>query len=101
PVQATKPLTLGITVVHLMDNFYTGIAYGIIDEAKRSGVEVAQVSVAGAYGNVKEQFAQLQAFKSLGVDYAVLSPAAYSGFDPVINDLAKSGIKTISAGIPV
>ncbi|NYT68671.1 substrate-binding domain-containing protein [Pusillimonas noertemannii] len=101
PIQATKPLTLGITVVHLMDNFYTGIAYGIIDEAKRSGVEVAQVSVAGAYGNVKEQFAQLQAFKSLGVDYAVLSPAAYSGFDPVINDLAKSGIKTISAGIPV
>src|SRR5690606_17890460 len=65
PIQATKPLTFGVTVVHLMDNFYTGIAYGIMDEAKRSGVEVAQVSVAGGYGNVQEQFAQLQAFKSL------------------------------------
>lgn len=101
PVVASKPLKIGITVVHLMDNFFTGIAYGIMDEAKRSGVNVVQFSAAGNYGNVKEQFAQLEAFKSLGVDYAVLSPAAYAGYDPVIADLAKSGVKTISAGIPV
>jgi len=101
PIKAKKPLKMGITVVHLMDNFYTGIAYGIMDEAKRSGVDVVQVSVAGAYGNVQEQFAQLQAFKSLGVNYAVLSPAAYAGYDPVIANLERSGIKTIAAGIPV
>ncbi|CCJ49848.1 substrate-binding domain-containing protein [Bordetella parapertussis] len=101
PIVARQPLKLGVTVVHLLDNFYKGIAYGIVDEARRSNVDVVQVAVAGAYGNVQQQFAQLQSFKTLGVDYAVLSPAAYSGYDPVVADLARSGIKTISAGIPV
>ncbi|GAA5233098.1 sugar ABC transporter substrate-binding protein [Verticiella sediminum] len=100
PIKAAKPLRLGVTVVHLMDNFYTGIIYGISDEARRSGVEVAQVSVAGNYGDVQQQFAQLEAFRSLGVDYAVLAPAAYSGYDNVLASLAKSGIETLSVGIP-
>lgn len=101
PVSAQKPLKLGVSVVHLNDDFYKGIVYGITDEAKRSGVQVVQVSVAGAYGNVREQFAQLEAFKTLGVDVAVLAPASYNGFDPVIKSLTSAGIKVASVGIPV
>lgn len=100
PIKVKKPLKVGITVVHLMDNFYTGIVYGFTEEAKAAGIEVVQVSVAGAYGNVQQQFAQLEAFRSLGVNYAVLAPAAYAGYDKVIGSLAQSGIKTLSVGIP-
>ncbi len=98
---AAKPFKVGVTVVHLNDDFYKGIVYGIEDEAKRSNVQVVQVSVAGAYGNVREQFAQLEAFKTLGVNVAVLAPAAYDGFDPIIKSLKAAGIQVASVGIPV
>ncbi len=101
PMSAAKPFKMGVTVVHLNDDFYKGIVYGIMDEAKRSNVQVVQVSIAGAYGNVREQFAQLEAFKTLGVDVAVLAPAAYDGYDPIIKSLKASGIKVASVGIPV
>lgn len=100
-LKAEKPFKLGVTVVHLNDDFYKGIIYGITDEAKRTGVDVVQVSVAGAYGNVREQFAQLEAFKSLGTDVAVLAPAAFNGFDPIIKSLKASGMKVAAVGIPV
>ncbi|PIJ50140.1 sugar ABC transporter substrate-binding protein [Erwinia sp. OLTSP20] len=101
PLKADKPFKLAVTVVHLNDDFYKGIIYGITDEAKRTGVNVVQVSVAGAYGNVREQFAQLEAFKSIGADVAVLAPAAFNGFDPIIKSLKAGGMKVASVGIPV
>lgn len=101
PITAKKPLKIGVTLVHLHDDFWKGIAYGIVDEAKRSGVKVLQVSVAGAYGNVKEQFAQLDALKSLGADVVVIGAAAYDGYNPILKSLQSSGIKVVAAGIPV
>lgn len=101
PVTAQKPLKIGVTLVHLQDDFWKGIAYGIVDEAKRSGVKVLQVSVAGAYGNVKEQFAQLETLKSLGADVIVIGAAAFDGYNPVLRNLKKDGVKIVAAGIPV
>src|SRR5690554_6790589 len=101
PLKAEKPFKIGVTLVHLQDDFWKGIAYGIQDEAKRSGVEVSQVTVAGAYGNVRKQFGQLNALKTLGVDYVALGPASFDGYDPVIKQLKEAGIKTLAVGIPV
>lgn len=101
PIKAEKPFKMGVTLVHLQDDFWKGIAYGIQDEAKRSGVQLVQVSVAGAYGNVREQFGQLNALKTLDVDYAVLGAASFDGYDPVIKTLKDAGIKTLAVGIPV
>ncbi|MDX3895826.1 substrate-binding domain-containing protein [Pusillimonas sp.] len=101
PIKAEKPFKIGVTLVHLQDDFWKGIAYGIQDEAKRSGVELAQVTVAGAYGNVREQFGQLNALKTLGVDYVALGPASFDGYDPIIKSLKDAGIKTLAVGIPV
>lgn len=101
PIKAEKPFKIGVTLVHLHDDFWKGIAFGIQDEARRSGVELVQVSVAGAYGNVREQFAQLSALKTLGVDYAVVGAASFNGYDPVFKELAAAGTKVLAVGIPV
>jgi ribose transport system substrate-binding protein len=101
PIVAKKPLRIGVTLVHLNDDFWKGIAYGIADEAKRSNVQVVQISVAGAYGNVKEQFAQLETLKSLGVDVAVIGAAAFDGYNPALKSLKNAGIMVVAAGIPV
>ncbi|MGQ9366863.1 substrate-binding domain-containing protein [Azospirillum sp. ST 5-10] len=101
PVTAKKPLRFGVTVVHLQDDYWKGMAYGIADEAKRSGAEVVQISVAGAYGNVSQQFSQIQTMKTKGIDVLVLGPAAYDGYDPILSSLKKAGIMVVAGGIPV
>lgn len=101
PVTAKKPLKFGVTVVHLQDDFWKGIAYGIADEAKHANVQVAQISVAGAYGNVTQQFAQIQAMRTLGVDVAVVGPAAYDGYNTILGELKHDGRMVIAAAIPV
>lgn len=101
PLTARSSFKIGVTLVHLNDDFWRGIAYGIVDEAKRSNVKVVQISVAGAYGNVREQFAQLNTLKTLGVDYVVLGAASFDGYDPMIKQLQSAGIRVVAAGIPV
>src|ERR1700736_6313421 len=82
PLAAQKPLKIGVTLVHLNDTFWKGVAYGIVDEAKRSNVQVVRVSVAGGYGNTREQFAQLNTLKTLGVNYVALGAASFDGYEP-------------------
>lgn len=101
PIVAKQSFKIGMTIVHVQDDFWKGIAFGIADEAKRSNVEVLPVYVAGGYGNVKEQFGQLDNLKSLGADVVVLGPAAYSGFNPVLKRLKEAGAMVVAAGIPV
>lgn len=101
PVVAKVPFKIGVTVVHAQDDFWKGMAYGISDEAKRSNVELLQVFVAGGYGNVKEQFGQLDTLNSLGADVIVFGPAAYSGFNPALRRLKAGGKMVVAAGIPV
>ena len=100
-IEKAKPFKIGVAVVHLQDNFYKGIVYGIEQEAKRVGAEVVQVSVAGGYGNVREQFAQLEALKALKVNFVAFAPAAYSGYDGALKSLRDAGIKVAAVGIPV
>lgn len=101
PVIAKTPLKIGVTLVHLNDDFWKGIAYGIVDEAKRSNVKVVQVTIAGAYGNVPQQFEQLENMKTLGVDVAVIGAAAFKGYDNLLRQLKQSGLMVVAAGIPV
>ena len=101
PVKAEKPFRIGVAVVHLQDDFYKGIVYGIEDEAKQVGAQLVQVSVAGAYGNVREQFAQLEALKALKVDVVVFSAASFNGYDNALKALKDAGIKVVAVGIPV
>jgi ribose transport system substrate-binding protein len=86
PLVAQRPLKMGVTLVHLNDTFWKGVAYGIVDEAKRSNVQVVRVSVAGAYGNTRQQFAQLNTLKALGVNYIALGAASFDGYEPVIRE---------------
>ena len=101
PVVAKKPLRIGVTLVHLNDDFWKGIAYGIADEAKRAGAQVVQISVAGGYGNVMQQFSQIEALRTLGVDVLVIGPAAFDGYNPILKTVKDGGIRVVAAGIPL
>jgi ribose transport system substrate-binding protein len=101
PVKAKKPYRVGIAVVQLADDYWKGMVYGMLDEAKEAGVEVVRVYAAGGYGKVPEQIAQLEALEALKVDAVILGAADYDGYDAVIKRLTDKGIKVFAAGVPV
>ena len=94
-------LRYGVTLVHLQDDFWKGMAYGIVDETKRVGGKVVQVSIAGKFGNMAEQYAQIEAMMAKGIDVLVLGPSSFDGFDPMLKKVRDKGIKIIAAGIPL
>lgn len=101
PVKAKKPYKIGIAVVQLADDYWKGMVYGMLEEAKEAGVEVERVYAAGGYGKVPEQIAQLEALEALKVDAVILGAADYDGYDAVIKRLTDKGIKVFAAGVPV
>lgn len=95
------PLRYGVTLVHLQDDYWKGMAYGIVDEVEKSGGEVVQVSIAGKYGNVTQQFAQIEAMMIKGIDVLVLGASSYDGFDPILAKAKAKGIEIVAVGTPV
>lgn len=94
-------LRYGVTLVHLQDDFWKGMAYGMVEETKAVGGKIVQVSIAGKFGNMAEQYAQIQAMMTKGIDVLVLGPSAYDGFDPMLEKVKAKGITVIAAGIPL
>jgi ribose transport system substrate-binding protein len=95
------PIRYGVTLVHLQDDYWKGMAYGIVDEVEKSGGKVVQVSIAGKYGNVTQQFAQIDAMITKGIDVLVLGASSYDGFDTILAKAKAAGIKIVAAGTPV
>ncbi len=102
PVKDTgTPIRYGVTLVHLQDDYWKGMAYGIVDEVEKSGGKVVQVSIAGKYGNVAEQFAQIDAMITKGIDVLVIGAASYDGYDTILAKAKAHGIKIVAAGTSV
>jgi ribose transport system substrate-binding protein len=101
PVKADRPYRIGVSLVHFVDDYWKGVAYGISDEAGRSGVKVVRVLSAGGYGNVEQQLDQLDQLATLQVDAVILGAANYDGYDRAIANLTRRGIKVVAVGVPV
>jgi len=101
PVKANRPYRIGVSLVHFVDDYWKGVAYGISDEAGRSGVKVVRVLSAGGYGNVEQQLDQLDQLATLQVDAVILGAANYDGYDRAIANLTRRGIKVVAVGVPV
>ncbi len=59
-----------------------------------------QISTAGGRSNVTQQFARIQAMKTLGLDVAVIGPAAYDD-NSILSGAKQDGNIVFTAGIPV
>lgn len=101
PVQAKKPYRIGYASVDMNSDFFLGLAYGTLDEAKKSGVDVVRIVSAGGYGKVAEQIAQLEQLATLKLDAIILLGAAFNGYDKVVDRLVAGGTKVVTVGMPV
>ncbi len=101
PLKAQRPYRIGVSLVHFVDDYWKGVAFGISTEAAATGVDVVRMLSAGGYGNVEQQQDQLNQFATLQVDAVILGAANYDGYERVIDGLVKRGIKVIAVGVPV
>ncbi|MBF0453016.1 MAG: TMAO reductase system periplasmic protein TorT [Candidatus Magnetomorum sp.] len=90
---ATKPWKIAVLIPHLKDPFWLGVNYGIIEQAKRMGVEV-HIFVAEGYHDLIGQLAQMDEAIAAKVDAIILSPISMTEND-------SSVAKAKAAGIPV
>ncbi len=101
PVKAQRPYRIGVSLVHFVDDYWKGVAFGISDEAGRSGVKIVRILSAGAYGNVEQQLDQLDQLATLQVDAVILGAANYDGYSRQSAHLTRRGIKVVAVGVPV
>ena len=80
PVTAKKPYRIAYGSADMNADFFLALAYGVLDEAQRSGVQVVRVLSAGGYGKVAEQIAQLEELNTLIPDAVILVSTAFDGF---------------------
>ena len=96
PVMAKKPYRIALASTDMNADFWLGLAYGVVDEATRSGAQMVRVASAGGFGKVAEQVGQLEQLGTLDIDAVVLAPAAFAGYDRAIERLVNKGTKVIS-----
>src|SRR6476469_6796720 len=79
PVTAKKPYRIAYASADMNADFFLALAYGVLDEAQRAGVQVVRVLSAGGYGKVAEQIAQLEELNTLKPDAVII---VSDGFNP-------------------
>lgn len=101
PVKATKPYRIGYASADMNSDFFLGLAYGAVDEAKKAGVDITRIVSAGGYGKVAEQVSQLEQLGALKLDAVIIVGAAYNGFEKVVDRLVEGGTKVVTVGAPI
>ncbi|NMG45572.1 TMAO reductase system periplasmic protein TorT [Aromatoleum toluvorans] len=86
---AAKRWTLCAAFPHIKDAYWLGVNFGMMDEARRLGVEVRLVE-AGGYPNLEIQREQLKACGAdPAVDAVILGTVSYDGLTDVIGEIAR------------
>ena len=94
PVEkASKPWNLCVLFPHMKDSFWVAVAYGIVEEAKRQGVNMTLYE-AGGYENLPRQLSQFDDCLAGGADAIIVGAISEAG-------LAKKFEEGIAAGKPV
>lgn len=101
PVKAARSYKIAYAAVQMNEEFYLGIAWGIVDEANRAGVQLVRITDAGGYGRSADQIGQLEELRALGVDAVLIVGATFDGYDKVVERLAASGIRVIAVASPI
>jgi inositol transport system substrate-binding protein len=95
---AKEKYEIGYTLPQFRDPFWVSVAYGIEDEAKKSGVDVVVSNEAGSYANLGEQLAQVDDMTQRGLDAVLVAPVDRVGIAPALDNAERAGVKVIGAG---
>ena len=88
------PLTVGLSMPDLSESFWTSLAYGVDDEAKKLGVTIVKLN-AGGDANVNQQISQLQDMSQRHVDAMIVGATSDIAIRPVVEQILAAKIPVV------
>ena len=98
--KASKPWNICVLFPHMKDTFWVAVDYGVVEEAKRMGVNMTLYQ-AGGYENLPKQLSQFDDCLSGNFDAIVIGPISEAGLDKEFAKGVASGKPIISTVNPV
>lgn len=86
--QASKPWRLCIAYPHLKDAYWLNVNYGMVEEARRLGVEI-QIVDAGGYPNLDRQIEQIETCAEQANDALIIGPVSYENLTTTVEAIAR------------
>ena len=83
-----------VSFPHLVDSYWVGAAYGIIEEGKRLGQKISLIE-AGGYDKLEKQLSQVEDCIANGAEILVLSAISAEGNIKQVNELRARGIMVV------
>ncbi len=94
PEDVTKKWKLCVSFPHLKDSWWLAQNYGIIDEARRLGVQVNLVE-AGGYANPDTQISQVESCVANGAEAVIMAAISREGAVGLVDEIRSKGIPVI------
>lgn len=92
--KADKKWKICVSLPHMKDAYFLGVDYGLIDEAKRLGVEVSIVE-AGGYTNLDKQISQVEDCVTRGAQAVAVVSISTDGLNNLVKGLTAKGVPVI------
>ena len=94
--KASKSYKICASFPHMKDAYWLAADYGMIDEARRQGVQL-QIVEAGGYTELNRQISQIEDCVASGAQAVIIGAISYDGLNNLIVDLKKQNIPVIDA----
>ncbi len=92
--KAQKPWRIRVFIPHLKDAYWLGVNFGLIDEARRLGVNLT-IQEAGGYGQLKVQRQQIEAALSEKLDGLIIGAISLEGLNDLVARATDKGMPVI------
>ena len=98
--KASKKWHVCILFPHMLDSYWVGVNYGIMDQAKSMGVQ-ATLFQAGGYTEMSKQVSQYNDCVALGVDAIIIGAISEAGLAKSMSEGKAKGIVQIGVINPI
>ncbi|HEY8706694.1 MAG TPA: TMAO reductase system periplasmic protein TorT [Burkholderiaceae bacterium] len=92
--KASKKWHICVSFPHMKDAYWLGVDYGVVEEAKRLGVEM-QLFEAGGYTNLNKQISQIEDCVARGANAVVIGAISGDGLNNLIKEVAAKKVPVI------
>lgn len=92
--KASKKWQICVSFPHMKDAYWLGVDYGVVEEAKRLGVEM-QLVEAGGYTNLSKQISQIEDCVARGANAVVIGAISGDGLNNLIKSVAAKKVPVI------
>lgn len=98
--KAEKPWNVCVLFPHMKDTFWVAVDYGIVEEAKRVGVNMTLYE-AGGYENLPKQLSQFDDCMAGNFDAIIVGPISEAGLTRKMREAERAGKPVISTVNPL